>query len=302
MNTSKQVNAMIGLLFLSFLAFGAYIINEPNRAAIAEDGQDDTFAHRAAELYVNNCRSCHGMTGEGGVGLPLNVPGFLLYDDRNDEGIPETPEGEVRAVREFLFSTIACGRTNTAMPVWSERHGGPLSETQINYLVDLITMGRWGDVEEAGREHDEETGDTPEDILIDPQSEQGQNLSLTNENCGQYGAGALAFRTRDPQAHVDTGTPAPGGEPNGEGEPEGPMVQGLAVEAFFGGACAGCHGQNREGLVGPALTPERLTESDDFYFETIKNGRPGTPMPPWGGTLSDQEIETMVEFITTIEP
>ena len=28
----------------------------------------------------------------------------------------------------------------------------------------------------------------------------------------------------------------------------------------------------------------------------------GTVMPPWGGTLTDDEISTMVEFLNTVEP
>lgn len=95
-----------------------------------------------------------------------------------------------------------------------------------------------------------------------------------------------------------------GGESAGGGAAEaGDTVKDMPVAEFFAGNCAVCHGQNREGLVGPALTPERLTQPDDFYFETIKNGRPGTAMPSWGAAgLSDDDIHALVHFVKTVEP
>ncbi len=63
-------------------------------------------------------------------------------------------------------------------------------------------------------------------------------------------------------------------------------------------SCAGCHGIDRGGGVGPPLTPDVLVENDDFYFDTIKNGRPGTIMPGWGQLgFSDQEIWLMLGFL-----
>ncbi len=298
MNTSKQVNVMIGLLFLAFLAFGVYIVNEPNRQASAGEGQDDLLAHRGADLFVNNCRTCHGLVGEGGVGPALNLEAYRLFGPNDPEGIPETPEGDVRTVRNFLFNTIACGRTNSAMPVWSERYGGPLSDTQINYIVDMITMGEWEKVEEIGHTHDIETNTNPDEVVFTDASD----LQLTIGNCGQYGASALDIKTRDPYAHVEgMGGDGGDGEP---GEPQEGLVRGMEPGEFFSVSCSTCHGANREGIsgLGLPLTPSALTQPDDFYFDTIKNGRPGTAMPPWGSQLSDEEISTMVEFLKTVEP
>ncbi len=90
-----------------------------------------------------------------------------------------------------------------------------------------------------------------------------------------------------------------GGEATGAAD----TVQGEPVADFFAANCAVCHGQNREGLVGPALTPESLTEADEFYFETIRDGRPGTAMPSWAAAgLTDSDINALVTFITTVEP
>lgn len=307
MNTSKQVNVMIGLLFLAFATFGGYILYEVPRAESATERQDELLAHRGAALFVANCRGCHGLMGlgaeEGGIAPALNRTSFLILGEDNEYDAPATPEGEARAVHDFLFNTISCGRTNTAMPVWSEHYGGPLSDTQINYIVTMITAGRWDLVEELGHEHDIATDPptTAADILItDPAA-----LSLTTKNCGQFNAlTAKEFYERDPLAAAPVDgepTPAPDGE--GTPVPAGPTVQGLPVADFFLATCAACHGQNREGLLGPALTPTRLTQPADFYFTTIAEGRAGTAMPSWRAAgLTDDEIHALVEYITTVEP
>lgn len=74
--------------------------------------------------------------------------------------------------------------------------------------------------------------------------------------------------------------------------------EGQDVEQVYRDSCGGCHGPNREGATGVALVPGRLIDSDDFYFDVIKNGRPGTVMPAWGALgMSDEEIWALVGYI-----
>jgi nitrite reductase (NO-forming)/hydroxylamine reductase len=75
------------------------------------------------------------------------------------------------------------------------------------------------------------------------------------------------------------------------------QVRGVAVSQYFQDSCSGCHGVHREGTIGPALIPQRLTELDAYYFGVIQNGKPGTVMPPWGGVLTADEINTLIAFI-----
>jgi plastocyanin len=48
----------------------------------------------------------------------------------------------------LIENTIACGRVGTAMPIWGQDHGGPLSDEQIRQLMVMITQDRWDLVEE----------------------------------------------------------------------------------------------------------------------------------------------------------
>ena len=169
MNTSKQVNAMIGLLFLAFLVFGAYYAYEPHREAQATQTQQDVFAERGATLFVANCRTCHGLDGngplEGGVGPQLNTPAFVILQPGNKFGLPATSVGDVKTITDFLTNTIACGRTNTFMPTWAQAHGGTLSDIQIQYIVSMITQGRWDLVKSIGATVDKATGATADTII-----------------------------------------------------------------------------------------------------------------------------------------
>jgi len=59
--------------------------------------------------------------------------------------------------------------------------------------------------------------------------------------------------------------------------------------------CGSCHGMTLKGGLGPALLPENLTNKpDEVLKQTIIHGRPPTPMPPWLGILTEEEIEWLV--------
>ena len=60
--------------------------------------------------------------------------------------------------------------------------------------------------------------------------------------------------------------------------------------------CGACHGMQLTGGLGPAITAQALAEgerSPELVFATIWYGRPGTPMPPWRGLLSEAEARWM---------
>ncbi len=59
-----------------------------------------------AKLYTQNCASCHGEKGDGGIGIPLSLPSFqALVDD------------------DFLKQTILHGREGRVMPSFSYLSG-----------------------------------------------------------------------------------------------------------------------------------------------------------------------------------
>lgn len=62
--------------------------------------------------------------------------------------------------------------------------------------------------------------------------------------------------------------------------------------------CGSCHGMTLKGGLGPALSPEVMnSRSRELLFVTIREGRPGTPMPPWKALLNDEEINWLIDTL-----
>ena len=134
MNTSKQVNVMLGLLMLFVLGTLLYFLWDTVRAEDAEDRQLQENAERGGKLYAINCRACHGLTGTGALENPI-LPGVPL----NLEQYRVTDPGQLDAIQRRVRDTIKCGRVGTLMPPWSQAQFGPLNDFQIEQLVTLIT-------------------------------------------------------------------------------------------------------------------------------------------------------------------
>jgi len=89
-------------------------------------------------------------------------------------------------------------------------------------------------------------------------------------------------------------------------EPNAPIVVASAVApsaargaALFNGTCFVCHGEDGRGGAAPALNePGRLSrQTDDWYRQTILNGRPAKEMPTWAAVLAASQVEDLVALI-----
>ena len=71
------------------------------------------------------------------------------------------------------------------------------------------------------------------------------------------------------------------------------------IVTTFNNVCANCHGQNGSGGSAPSLLDDEWAHggSDAELAASIKNGWPGTPMAPFGTTMSEQDIRAMVIYI-----
>ncbi|MBM3561004.1 MAG: cytochrome c [Alphaproteobacteria bacterium] len=76
-----------------------------------------------------------------------------------------------------------------------------------------------------------------------------------------------------------------------------------ALKRLLDHDCGSCHGLTRKGGLGSPLLPDRLAaRSDADLAHVIRNGMPGTPMPPWGSLLSDQDVDFLVREIRRSVP
>lgn len=81
-----------------------------------------------------------------------------------------------------------------------------------------------------------------------------------------------------------------------------PAVLHLAA-GRFARSCAACHGEKAQGLIGPNLTDERWIHggSVDQVFQSIAKGWPAKGMPPWGRTLTSEELSALVSYIRSLQ-
>jgi len=73
-----------------------------------------------------------------------------------------------------------------------------------------------------------------------------------------------------------------------------------AGEALWATSCAGCHGPDGSGGRGPNLVRRALWHplTDEGIHKTIREGVPGTDMPPT--SLSDEQTWSLVAFVKSL--
>lgn len=92
----------------------------------------------------------------------------------------------------------------------------------------------------------------------------------------------IALAAAAAEAPADGGAPSPGRQRE--------IVRLLQHD------CGSCHGGRLTGGLGPPLTRAALGERPvDSLVATIVHGRAGTPMPPWGRFLSEDETRWLVQ-------
>jgi mono/diheme cytochrome c family protein len=147
MNTSKQINIIILMVFLAVIATGAYTLWDPSRADDAESTQLEKQTRYGAWVFSQNCRTCHGDSGEGGAASNrLRQAPALNRPQLQGREEADGPVDKTKKQQEFdlIVNTITCGRVGTAMPTWGQSQGGTLSALQIHQLALLITEGGEG--------------------------------------------------------------------------------------------------------------------------------------------------------------
>lgn len=70
------------------------------------------------------------------------------------------------------------------------------------------------------------------------------------------------------------------------------------TRALYQAQCAACHGEERLGGIGPALLPGNLSRLKPQAAEAvIRDGRPASQMPGFGGQLDDGQVRSLAEWI-----
>jgi mono/diheme cytochrome c family protein len=110
-----------GLTIAIAVIFQLYLLREPDRIQTVLEADHAAAVEFGRQLYADNCTSCHGKNGEGGVGSALNSQDLLSS-----------------VLDEALFNITRTGIPGSKMPAWGQVFGGPFTDEQISHLVSFI--------------------------------------------------------------------------------------------------------------------------------------------------------------------
>jgi mono/diheme cytochrome c family protein len=256
-------------------------VMEESRMEAQTGNWDGRSIEKGAEIYANNCYTCHGPSGQGGSGPALNSKYF--FENRlADIGFTGTLE-------DYVKLTIAAGRPSNTngqwvviMPTWSTEFGGPLRPDQVEHVTNYVM--NW-----------ESTA-----VLQTP--EEDPFIPFTNIPTAQGSA---------------AGGEAVAAEPVEPGEMRAPEV--LFGNPPGGVGCVACHNldlpedANNRGIIGPNLgnlaetAPTRVAGEDavTYVHNSIVNpsahtvaGYPAGVMPPGlDARMTPEELDALVAWL-----
>ena len=167
------------LVVLVILGFAAGCDRLPGKPTPEERWKPATEITDFSQLYALNCSGCHGADGRFGAARPLNDPLYLAL---------------VSAAT--LREAIARGVPGTSAPALAQQVGGPLTDKQIDILVEGM-RSRWGKAENFNN------------VAFPPYSV--QDASAKGSAPGDSQRGAVAYQNYCAQCHGKDGSGGPKG-------------------------------------------------------------------------------------------
>ncbi|MBS1676926.1 MAG: c-type cytochrome [Actinobacteria bacterium] len=132
--------------------------------------------------------------------------------------------------------------------------------------------------------------ESTEGPFVRAQEEEAEEAKAEEGESAEGEAGESAEPAEGGEAE---GGSAEGGEEGGEAEGGGNAEAGATV---FSTNCAACHGDTGHGGAGgPDLTTMPLAQTEEGAIKQVTNG--GGGMPPFSGTLSEEEIENVAAYV-----
>jgi mono/diheme cytochrome c family protein len=107
-----------------------------------------TEVERGYNLYQANCARCHGPNGLGPE-EPSPPPGAAYIGPKLNDQMKLFAHLNARYLQNVLEvgGRYVCGNPLSAMPIWSDRNGGPLNYRQVQELIAFIRASAKQDYE-----------------------------------------------------------------------------------------------------------------------------------------------------------
>lgn len=139
---TKKLDATLGIglatLAVIAVALPMYWLGEPGRQENAQEGFEETFVHRGEELYNEFCSSCHAAGAVGGVAAYTLTDDQGNFIDAVEWKVPALNTVLMRYSRDEVEFVLNYGRRNTPMPAWGLPGGGPMTEQQVDNVIDYL--------------------------------------------------------------------------------------------------------------------------------------------------------------------
>jgi mono/diheme cytochrome c family protein len=239
-------------------------------ALISRDSADSNRLAQGEMLYQVYCATCHGVSADGrGEAARLLDPrprDFHLGKYRIISSSNQIP------FREDIIGSIRDGLPGTSMPSWIH-----LGQPQIELLADYV----WSITKSAERQRLE--------------------ARLTAQKKGLKNLEMLLANRLTPNSPATPGL-----------EPKFTRTDLEKIRPMYLEACGKCHGADGAGLQDPSWKTEEgfVIASRNFksgvfkgggrgtdIYRRIYAGIPGTPMPGFASSLSDEDIWHLVHYV-----
>ncbi len=132
-------------------------------------------------------------------------------------------------------------------------------------------------------------------VKAQEEAEEAEGSESTGENGAEEQESESGSEVEGPQTETE-GEGGEGEENPAETEPAGGAGNAEAGAIVFSENCATCHGATGHGgNGGPDLTTMPLAQTEEGAIQQVTNG--GGGMPPFGGVLSEEEIENVAAYV-----
>lgn len=139
-------------------------VTEETRMTAQTGNWNGRSIEHGAELYVNNCATCHGPQGEGGAG-PALASNYFFTQRLEDIGY-------TGSLQDYVALSVAAGRPSKSggqwsvvMPTWSARFGGPMRDDQVLNVTAYVMNWEAAALAQSPEEDPWISfGDTPTDL------------------------------------------------------------------------------------------------------------------------------------------
>jgi hypothetical protein len=136
----------LGLLGLFVIGIGLplYWLQEPGRQANAKGNLERKFVDRGAAMFATteqggfNCAFCHGEGGVGGVAPYTVTDAEGRFVKQVSWRAPALNTVLLRYSRDEVRYILEYGRPFSPMPAWGAAGGGPLTEQNLQNLIDYL--------------------------------------------------------------------------------------------------------------------------------------------------------------------